>query len=155
MMQKLKRSLPQQGTHTENISQNNDYRVKISVLYFKSYIIFFWTSVERLECTKLLASALMNLNRWIWDEGDMSWRIAHLFCYLFPRTSISNGTSQTELRCCDNGCKLLEATLVIAYTCQFTVAVSFSSATSLSLESLLPFNNTDRVPVLWLGKKTS
>lgn len=38
--------------------------VKLKFQYFKSYINFSWPSVERLECTKLLASALMNLNRW-------------------------------------------------------------------------------------------
>lgn len=79
--------------HMKKTTQSNDCRVNVSVLYFKSYINLVWISVERLECLKLLASALMNLNRWIQYGENMSWQMANLLCYLFPRTSISNGTS--------------------------------------------------------------
>lgn len=84
----------------------------------------------------------------------MSWQNSHVFCYFFPRTNISTGTSWTEPRCCVNSCKItgnnFGNSLYVPICCRCAFLLSYY----LNLWKLcFSFNNTDRVPGAVTGKE--
>lgn len=119
---------------------------KLKFQYFKSYINFFWPSVERIECRNLLASALMNLNRWFRMKKIWTGKLLSSFVIFFPRTSISTGTSWTEPRCCVNSCKITGSNFGNSLYVPICCSCAFLLNYYLNLWKLFSFNNTDRVP---------
>lgn len=103
--------------------------VKLKVQVFKSFINFVWPSVERLEFTKLLAGALMNLNRWFrmkkaWAGKSLTSFV--IFSQGLALVLVHSGLNQGAVL---TAAKLLEAALEVAHMYQFAVAVPFSRGT--------------------------
>lgn len=104
-VQKLTEILPQQGKAYGKMAVKI-MSAKSKFQGLKSLSNFVWLSAERLEFTKLLASALMNLSRWFRMKKAWAGKSLTSFVIFSPRTRISTGTFWTEPRCHINSCKI-------------------------------------------------
>lgn len=83
----------------------------------------------------------------------MSWQIAHLFCYFFPRTSIRTGTSWTEPQCCVNSCKITGNSFGNNLYMPICCSCAFLLKYYLNLWKLFSLNSTEKVPGAVTGKE--